>query len=312
MVAKISWVQENRTHEHNIVQSAIDAADKLPDYSDGRTAIIGHVPEFIAAIDYNGYDTKHIRKQLGFSDRDTAPERNRRCRIIVARRLYAITDLEGDDMLEAFWECVLCHRALWTLGFHRRDISELNLMYFRKYGKVFGVLNDFDFATIDKAAVDTDSGWKGTLPFMALGLLSTRGLNGQVEHLYRHDLESFWWVLVWITFRYRGGKLIQNPPFSEWTHGLTMCADHKFYFLRKAREFVLENLSQHPIWMSDGRPWLMKLKAADNERDSCLDIGEPVLEAETPKECYNSLVPMYGIDAVSKISTSYRPPPLAD
>ncbi|KAG9026500.1 hypothetical protein FRB95_008813 [Tulasnella sp. JGI-2019a] len=308
MVVKISWVQENRIPEHKIVQNAIDAADKLPDHSNDRIAIIGHVPEIIAAVDYTNYDTKHIRVQLGFSDRSTTLEKNRRCRIILARRLFAITELEGDNLLEAFWECVLCHRALWTLGFHHRDISERNLMYFRNAGKIFGVLNDFDLATMDKAIVATGSERKGTLPFMALDLLSSNGLNGQIEHLYRHDLESFWWVLVWIIFRYRGGKLIQNPPFSEWAYGVTICVSTKTYFLRKGREFVKEYLNQHSIWMSDGLPLQLKFKKADSDRDDCLDYGEPVVEAETPKECYDSLMPRYRIDKVSKPSTSRRPP----
>ncbi|KAG8976665.1 hypothetical protein FRB93_012852 [Tulasnella sp. JGI-2019a] len=47
-----------------------------------------------------------------------------------------------------FMECVLCHRALWKLGLHHRDISERNLMYFKEGGKVFGMLNDFDMATM--------------------------------------------------------------------------------------------------------------------------------------------------------------------
>jgi hypothetical protein len=44
----------------------------------------------------------------------------------------------------------------------------------------------------------TQSGFKriGTLPFMALDLLSQAG--GEIARRYHHDLESFSWCLKWI------------------------------------------------------------------------------------------------------------------
>ncbi|KAG8985745.1 hypothetical protein FRB94_003476, partial [Tulasnella sp. JGI-2019a] len=138
MIAKISWVQEHRTAEHTIVNNAVKKAKELPDEDDDRIAIIGHVPEIIATIEYEGYDTNLIRGQLGFGTDHTAVERNRRCRVIISRYLRPITELEGDDLLAAFLQCVLCHRALWQLGFHHRDISERNLMYFKEGDEIFG------------------------------------------------------------------------------------------------------------------------------------------------------------------------------
>ncbi|KAG1805929.1 uncharacterized protein BJ212DRAFT_1389995 [Suillus subaureus] len=43
---------------------------------------------------------------------------------------------------------------------------------------------------------------------MALDLLSTDAQQGEVEHLYRHDLESFMWVFAWVVLRYRQGVLL--------------------------------------------------------------------------------------------------------
>ncbi|KAG9020772.1 hypothetical protein FRB95_003523 [Tulasnella sp. JGI-2019a] len=108
MIAKISWVQEHRTAEHTIVNNAVKKAKELPDEDDDRIAIIGHVPEIIATIEYEGYDTNLIRGQLGFGTDHTAVERNRRCRVIISRYLRPITELEGDDLLAAFLQCVLC------------------------------------------------------------------------------------------------------------------------------------------------------------------------------------------------------------
>lgn len=108
-------------------------------------------------------------------------------------------------------------------------------MFYRHKGKVFGVLNDFDLAVVDNKASSTTSERTGTLPFMALDLLTEKGLVGGVEHVYRHDLESFWWVLVWIIFRLIGGKLRDNPPLSDWNDGFAVCRTSKAYSARPER-----------------------------------------------------------------------------
>ncbi|KAG8994404.1 hypothetical protein FRB94_009918 [Tulasnella sp. JGI-2019a] len=93
MVAKISWVREHRTAEHIIVNNAVKKAKELPDEDDDRIAIIGHVPEIIAAIEYDRYGTKLIREQLGFDPDHTAVKRNRGCRVIISRRLRPLPSL---------------------------------------------------------------------------------------------------------------------------------------------------------------------------------------------------------------------------
>ena len=81
-------------------------------------------------------------------------------------------------------------------------------MYYRgNNNEVIGVLNDYDLATLeDKSPLGHQR--TGTIPFMALDLL--RGQNGEVEHVYRHDLESFTWVLVWLTLLYKDGEKVSG------------------------------------------------------------------------------------------------------
>jgi len=65
----------------------------------------------------------------------------------------------------------------------------------------WGILNDFDMATEITAGVphSTNSHHRtGTLPFMARELLGV--INP--EHLYRHDLESFFYILIWAVVHY--------------------------------------------------------------------------------------------------------------
>ena len=78
-----------------------------------------------------------------------------------------------------------------------RDISHSNVMYRTlQNGKVVGVLNDFDLASVvseENPKILTSTRHIGTKPFMAIDLLS----DEPVTHLYRHDLESLLWVMVW-------------------------------------------------------------------------------------------------------------------
>jgi len=84
-------------------------------------------------------------------------------------------------------------------------------------GKLIGVLNDYDLSSSANALGPQGNERTGTMSFMALDLLTERGRRGKVEHLYRHDLESFMWVLPWVVLRYRDGKLvISGRPLDEW------------------------------------------------------------------------------------------------
>ena len=59
-----------------------------------------------------------------------------------------------------------------------------------------GILNDFDLAKLADQAGATGQDNTGTLPFMALDLLSEKGLRGEIPRRYRHEAESFAWCLI--------------------------------------------------------------------------------------------------------------------
>lgn len=84
-----------------------------------------------------------------------------------------------------------------------------------------GVLNDFDLSTImkpgDKHPDRQGLERTGTLPFMALELLDDRGFDGKIPRRYDHELESFAWVLVWVSRCVTGREECKSPPrLKEW------------------------------------------------------------------------------------------------
>lgn len=81
-----------------------------------------------------------------------------------------------------------------------RDVSVGNMMIREREGKIYGVLNDFDLSEdlseTPKYALHDRT---GTPAFMAWQLQMNKE---PTRHLYRYDLESFFWVLVWLAHRY--------------------------------------------------------------------------------------------------------------
>ena len=70
-------------------------------------------------------------------------------------------------------------------------------MYDYLNGNPVGVVNDFDLATwVGHSTTNNDQ--TGTIPFMAIDLLNG-GLEEGIPRLYRHDLESFSWILAFVS-----------------------------------------------------------------------------------------------------------------
>ena len=61
-----------------------------------------------------------------------------------------------------------------------------------------GVLNDFDLAMFADQMGANGQDNPGTPPFMALDLLSEKGLRGEIPRLYRQEAESFAWSLIYL------------------------------------------------------------------------------------------------------------------
>jgi len=84
-----------------------------------------------------------------------------------------------------------------------------------------GVLNDFDLARFADQAGASGQDNTGTLPFMALDLLSEEGLRGEIPRRYRHEAESFAWTLICLCLSTVEGKDGKNytrdpHPLREW------------------------------------------------------------------------------------------------
>ncbi|KAG2341860.1 hypothetical protein BDR05DRAFT_1060724 [Suillus weaverae] len=223
MVAKIFWGEANRTSEPEILKKAEEIAKR-------HATVQDHIPQLLWHHTFTN-PTSAIREALGVPEPTTG---NRVLYILVFPKLRPITKLHGTELFDVWYQCILCHLTLWKEGVYHRDISPANLMWYRKNGKLIGVLNDYDLSSLANAVGPQGNERTGTVPFMALDLLTPEAQRGEVKHLYRHDLESFMWCFIWVCLRYREGVLLPAKlrPLDDWaTLDAVACGKEKLFFL---------------------------------------------------------------------------------
>ncbi|KAJ7862507.1 hypothetical protein B0H14DRAFT_2740242 [Mycena olivaceomarginata] len=149
----------------------------------------------------------HLPNMYDTGDFSVMDMRKRVLRIIIQDELQKITDLEeAAELAIAFKEIFECYRWLYEKPkIIHRDISVNNLMFQRIDDQVHGVLNDFDLAVFHEHRQQSTSKQRtGTKPYMAMDLLVT----DPPKHLYRHDLESFLYVLAFLTCETNSSSLV--------------------------------------------------------------------------------------------------------
>ncbi|CCU76519.1 serine/threonine protein kinase domain protein [Blumeria hordei DH14] len=114
------------------------------------------------------------------------------------------------EMIIGLYDAIKAHRSLLLdANILHRDISVNNVLLKhcedpKHYG---GLLIDLDLAILLKGGKEQGKleAMMGTIQFMALEILQNSFVQpgAVVSHSYRHDLESFFYVLLWICIRFR-------------------------------------------------------------------------------------------------------------
>ena len=102
------------------------------------------------------------------------------------------------ELLKALRDAIKAHRSLYTAGkILHRDISENNIIITdpKEADGFTGMLIDQDLAKEIGTGPSGARHQTGTMEFMAIQVLR------RISHTYRHDLESFFYVLLWICGR---------------------------------------------------------------------------------------------------------------
>ncbi|EPT03334.1 hypothetical protein FOMPIDRAFT_1115985, partial [Fomitopsis schrenkii] len=148
-----------------------------------------------------------------FHNDDAKQRFNERCQVRICLHTVGtpLADFQSTrELILAFRDAIEGHRQAYELGgVIHRDISEGNVMMARHSARFRGFIHDFDYSFIPVEARDGSLPSRmgevlqrarertGTQLFMAIEILRSK-----VTHEARHDLESFYWLLVYILLRH--------------------------------------------------------------------------------------------------------------
>ncbi|KAJ7081381.1 hypothetical protein B0H15DRAFT_470405 [Mycena belliarum] len=140
------------------------------------------------------------------------------------------------SLVQALHTAILHHRIAYDAGILHRDVSEGNVLFDELMDKAF--LLDWDYAEFTEGGLKNFNTWfseradankkyedidkslkglTGTFPFLAMEIATP---NSTTIHGPHHDLESFYWLLVWMTVRHTDhthpcGKLACSKIFDD-------------------------------------------------------------------------------------------------
>lgn len=248
VVLKLSWQAPGRDPEWKLLNSAFGkGVHGIPivlmkrdvgNLSDGmRDALPGSMPE-IASSGKAKFENRILRLMV------MTPK---------CKPLWAVTDL--GNFICAFRslvtsECIditlVCKRLILTCqlsvvhhdlyergGILHRDINPYNLMV-EQDDDSQGVLIDLDLAvrTDDNRIGFRSNTRTQCTAFLAMDLLT----QSPPLHQYRHDLESFFYVLVWIACHWDSGVQIETGGLTAWHTGTYLA-------MRQAKRGFLKNFT---------------------------------------------------------------------
>uniref|UniRef100_A0A8H7XYE1 Fungal-type protein kinase domain-containing protein n=1 Tax=Psilocybe cubensis TaxID=181762 RepID=A0A8H7XYE1_PSICU len=218
MVCKIYHPEVERRHEGATIQVVRKIA------ADKDKTMLKHLPSVLFYGDVSGCTTHRIRSMI-----KRRWKGHRTLRILGLRKLEEITTVDGADFIKAWLETVICHAFLWKNYVEHGDPSLSNIMY-DPVDKC-GVLSDFDLSLLqwEPRVIGTDR--TGTVPFMAIELLSKKYWEGKIQRFYHHELESFIWILAYVCLLYDRGIRKKNESVDSWrTSDYKICSKEKRHF----------------------------------------------------------------------------------
>ncbi|KAK1251548.1 hypothetical protein MKX07_007027 [Trichoderma sp. CBMAI-0711] len=202
------------------------------------------------------------------------------------------------ELLESMRDAIKAHQSLYTTGnILHRDISSNNIIITDpEVADGFkGMLIDLDLAKEKDSGPNGARHQTGTMHFMAVEVLRT------ADHTYRHDLESFLYVLLWMCARqswHNGFAGDEKPPkeslLRRWEIG-----SFKYIATAKEGDMTVNRLEAimdgFPSVFDVVKPLCLRIRTALFGDTARLHFGTP---GGDPAELYNPIIEAY--DEASK------------
>jgi hypothetical protein len=157
-----------------------------------------------------------------------------------------MTTLKPTDFWRAFWQIIQSHALLWHhQGVAHGDISLKHMLCEASNGT--GILTDFDLSTTSNHTRNR----RDMLimpPFKSMQLLFWYD-EPNIPQRYDHELESFTWVLVWVSRRVVNVEECKYANIQPWRPNDWLNSSEFSVYLSK-------NFSSHSIFTTPDHHWL--------------------------------------------------------
>ncbi|UKZ73870.1 hypothetical protein TrVFT333_001524 [Trichoderma virens FT-333] len=199
------------------------------------------------------------------------------------------------ELLESLRDAIKAHQSLYTRGnILHRDISSNNIIITKPETEdgFKGMLIDLDLASVRDSDPSGAQYRIGTMRFMAIEVLR------KVDHTYRHDLESFFYVLLWMCALESWTKDFtpgQSPPKGSRLHqweveSFTAIADAKeFHMSKNGMDRIV---CEFPEALDIVKPLCQKIRKIlfPIDTEGGMSLGTPVGD---PDQLYRPIIEAY-------------------
>ncbi|EKM57775.1 uncharacterized protein PHACADRAFT_206652 [Phanerochaete carnosa HHB-10118-sp] len=187
LVVKMSWSPVHHHAEDQIIRAVRRTLKKRkPQY-------LPSIPELKCSLDLSVEDSGLPRASFGLP----LPSEERIFRLQVMEEYLPLTAVgDVEEFKIVFLDAVQAHHWVYEIAnILQMDISLENIMIAERDGQIHGVLGDWDLAgaPIPHNQPRSERKRLGSRPFMSADFYASWWTG---EHFYRHDLESFYYVLA--------------------------------------------------------------------------------------------------------------------
>ncbi|KAG9249704.1 serine/threonine-protein kinase Sgk2 [Emericellopsis atlantica] len=206
------------------------------------------------------------------------------------------------ELLESMQDAIKAHQSLYVTGnILHRDISSNNIIITKPEmaGGFKGMLIDLDLAKVRDSGPSGARHQTGTMQFMAVEVLR------MVDHTYRHDLESFFYVLLWMCARqsWSNGFAGEEKPPKESLLRRWEIGSFKYIAAAKEGDMTVNRLEgimgEFPEALDAVKPLCLRIRKIlfPLDEDERMSFGTP---AGDPDQLYTPILAAYDA-AVSEL-----------
>ncbi|KAJ2915683.1 hypothetical protein MD484_g4716, partial [Candolleomyces efflorescens] len=302
VLVKDYWMSEGRTPEYELLQKVR--------YTPGLCHLISHEEGRPETKDFRG-DLSALRAVI-FHNRKSI-------RIIIKFYGTSVDNFKSpEEMLAALRDAIQAHQTLYTMGILHRDITFNNILIgirgFESEDGERGVLIDLDMAIENVRPIldickDFRSGTTMFQPIMVTKFFDLSHLQLGKEMIpaqdYLDDLESIFWILVFLLFFYKpNGEKVPHHALHDMIWRFEDAAysyKEKTSFLNNKSNLYLAQRAIHPDWHASCFQLFRKLY----ERFDSIHQAKEVAFFEIKNPLPNGTVPNRFSDLLEDVNGNY-------